>query len=103
MTSASVHLTARRLILGLSLFALLLVLGATVLTTLGRLDPSPDGDEGTPARLFQLAIVLLFPVGAAFLATANWDRPREVVRELRVPILALLLAFATLFYMERLM
>ena len=40
-------------VLGLSLFAMVLVLGATVLCPLGRFDPSPDGDEGTPAHLFQ--------------------------------------------------
>ena len=41
-----------RVILGLSLFAMSLVIAATVLALLGRFEPSPDGDEGTAARLF---------------------------------------------------
>lgn len=87
-------------VLGLSLFAMVLVLGATVLTLLGRFDPSPDGDEGTPAHLFQLAIVLLVPTGLTFLATANWRHPQQIARRLALPAAALLVAFSALYYME---
>ena len=87
-------------VLGLSLFAMVLVVGATVLALLGRLDPSPDGDEGTPAHLFQLAIVLLAPTGLTFLATANWRHPKQIASRLALPAAALLVAFSALYYME---
>src|SRR5262249_978667 len=87
-------------ILGLSLFAMCLVVGATILSKLGRFDMAPGGDEGTPAHLFQLAIVLLLPGGLAFAATADWARPLRVARRLVVPAIALVVAFVTLYYME---
>jgi hypothetical protein len=87
---------------GLSLFAMLLAVGATVLAMLGRIHPSTDGDEGTVAHLFQLAIVLLLPTTMAFLVTADWRRPRQVVRRLALPAAALMVAFSTLYYMEHL-
>ncbi|HUR19919.1 MAG TPA: hypothetical protein VMZ90_03870 [Vicinamibacterales bacterium] len=90
-------------VLGLSLFAMALVVGATILASLGRLDPSPDGDEGTPAHLFQLAIVLLLPAGLTFLASANWDRPAAVMKRIAVPALAIVVAFSTLYYMEHML
>lgn len=88
------------IVLGLSLFAMSLVVGATILTMQGRFDPSPDGDEGTAAHLFQLAIVLIVPAGLAFLATADWQRPWVVAKRLMVPAVALTVAFSTLYYME---
>jgi hypothetical protein len=102
MTSQSINRLSHRALVGLSLFAMLLVGGATVLAMLGRFTPSPDGDEGTAAHLFQLAIVLLFPAGLAFLVTADWRRPRQVATALALPAAALLIAFSTLYYMEHL-
>jgi hypothetical protein len=87
-------------VLGLSLFAMSLVLGATILAMLGTFNPSPDGDEGTAAHLFQLTIVLLVPAGLTFLATANWQQPGGVVKRLMVPSVALVVAFSALYYME---
>jgi hypothetical protein len=87
-------------VLGLSLFAMFLVVGATVLAMFGRFRPSPDGDEGTAAHLFQIAIVLLLPTGLIFLATADWRRPWDVAKRLAVPAVALVVAFSTLYYME---
>src|SRR5262245_18496687 len=100
MNNERVHRVSGHAVLGLSLFAMLLVVGATVLTLMGRFDPSPGGDEGTPAHLFQLAIVLLLPAGLAFLAAADWARPIRVAKRLVVPALALVVAFSTLYYME---
>lgn len=91
-----------RLVLTLSLFAMSLVVGATLLTLGGRFDPSPDRDEGTAAHLFQLAVLLLLPAGLTFLATADWRRPRQVAERLVLPAIALVVAFATLYYMEHL-
>lgn len=100
MSELSVNRISGYTVLGLSLFSMLLVVGATVLTMLGRFDPSPDGDEGAAAHLFQLAVVLLLPTGLTFLATADWRQPWEVAKRLAVPAVALVVAFATLFYME---
>lgn len=100
MNEQGIHRISGRVVLGLSLFAMFLVVGATAFTLLGRLDPSPDGDEGTLAHLFQLAIGLLLPTGLTFLATADWQRPRDVARRLALPAIALVVAFATLYTME---
>ena len=81
---------------------MMLVVGATALTIPGQFNPSPDGDEGTAAHLFQLAIVLLLPTGLTFLATANWQQPASVAKRLVVPSAALIVAFSTLYYMEHL-
>jgi len=101
MTADALHLASRRLVLGLSLFAVLLVTGATVLLELGKFTPTPDGDEGTAAHLFQLAIVLLVPAGLVYLTTADWRQPRRVAKGLLLPAVALVVAFATLYFMER--
>ncbi len=79
---------------------MLLVIGVTILTMLGLFNPSPDGDEGAAAHLFQFAILLLFPTGIVFIATADWRHPLEVGKRLVIPFIALLVAFSTLFYME---
>ena len=101
MSEQNVNRISGFLVLGLSLFAMALVVGATILASLGRLNPAPDGDEGTLAHLFQLAIVMLVPAGLTFLITANWERPLGVAKRLVVPAAALLVAFSTLYYMER--
>lgn len=100
MNDQCVNRISGRIVLGLSLFAMSLVVGATVLTTMGRFDPAPGGDEGTAAHLFQLAIVLVLPAGLIFLATADWRQPLIVARRLVLPAVALVVAFSTLFYME---
>jgi hypothetical protein len=100
MSEQSVNRISGHAVLGLSLFAMILVVGATVLAMLGRFSPSPDGDEGTAAHLFQVTIVLLLPTALTFLATANWRQPWEVAKRLAVPAVALVVAFSTLYYME---
>ena len=100
MSQQRVNRISGHIVLGLSLFAMLLVGGATVLTMLGRFNPSPDGDEGTAAHFFQLATVLLLPAGLTFLATANWQQPARVAKRLVVPAVALVVAFSALYYME---
>jgi hypothetical protein len=100
MREHGVHRITGHIMLGLSVFAMMLVVGATILTILGRFSPSPDGDEGSAAHLFQLTIVLLVPTGLTFLATANWHRPFEVARRLVLPVAALVVAFSMLYYME---
>ncbi len=102
MSDETIHRISGYAILGLSLFELLLVAGATVLTAFGRFHPAPGGDEGTAAHLFQLAFVLLLPAGAIFLVTADWHHPSKVAKRLIVPGIALIAAFSTLYYLEHL-
>ena len=78
MTNQKINRVSGYVMLGLSLFAMFLVVGATGLTLLGKFNPAPGGDEGTAAHLFQLAIVLIPPAGLAFLVTADWRRPLKV-------------------------
>ena len=79
-------------LVALSLLALL-----TVLT--GYLQP-PQTDEGTGAHIFQLSIVALVPVILLFLATSDWIQPVRNARRLALPVVALVLAFGALFYLE---
>jgi hypothetical protein len=102
MSQETINRWSGHVIRGLSLFAMVLVVGATVLASLGRFDPSPGGDEGAAAHLFQLAIGLLLPAGLAFLVTADWERPVQVGRRMVMPIACLVVAFSTLYYMEHL-
>ncbi len=102
MSNQTINRISSYIILGLSLFEMFLVSGATILAMLGRFSPSPDGDEGTAAHLFQLAIVLLLPAGLTFLVTADWHQPLKVVKRLVLPAVALVVAFSTLYYMEHL-
>jgi len=88
------------IVLTLSLSAMFLVIGATIFTIAGRLNPSPDGDEGTLAHLFQIAILLLLPSGIAFIFTADWRRPKKVAKNLILPAVAVVVAFSVLYYME---
>jgi len=85
---------------GLSLFAMCLVVGATVLAKMGRFNPAAETDEGTAAHLFQLAIALLVPAGLVFLLSADWRKPVRVALRLVAPAIALAIAFGTLYYME---
>ena len=62
--------------------------------------PVPTGDEGIQARVFQLAIVLLLPVGVVFLASAEWTEPAQEMRRLAMPAATVALAFAALYYLE---
>ena len=78
--------------LTLSLFALVLVL-------IGSTQP-PQPDEGTLAHLFQLAVVVLFPVTVAYVATSDWSQPARSARPLAFAGVALGLAFGTLYYLE---
>jgi hypothetical protein len=102
MTNQTINRISGFIVLGLSLFSMVLVGGATILTMLGKFNPSPNGDEGTAAHLFQLAIVLLLPTGLAFLVTADWRQPLKVAKRLVLPAVALVVAFSTLYYMEHL-
>lgn len=85
------RLTAR-IILILSVVAF-----ATVLS--GYLQ-SPQPDEGTGAHIFQLSILALVPMILLFLATADWKQGWRSMRPLRVPAVAVVLAFVALYCLE---
>ncbi len=51
-------------------------------------------DEGVVAHTWQLLIVLQLPLIAAFLATADWDRPAAAFKVLGVQTAAMALAIA---------
>lgn len=78
---------------------LVLSLIALVTVLIGFTQP-PLPDEGTGAHIFQLSIVLLAPTGLVFLATADWTRPLDAARRLVAPGVAVVLAFAALYYLE---
>jgi len=84
----------------LSVTALSTVLDATLGVLLSGQIPPPEPDEGTGAHVFQLSIAALLPVGVFFFATADWTRPSRVVRRLAVPAVAVIAAFALLYYFE---
>ena len=92
MTAQQMNHVSSRILIVLSLIALL-----TVLT--GYLEP-PQPDEGAGAHIFQLTIVALVPVFIVFLSTADWKRPRQSVGRLAIPAAALVLAFGALYYLE---
>jgi len=92
MHAIQVHRVSARLLLFLSLIALL-----TVFT--GYFQP-PQQDEGTAAHIFQLTIILIAGAAILFLSTADWRQPRQPIRALALPASALLLAFAALYYLE---
>ncbi len=83
-----------------SLTALGTIVTAVVPILLTGHVPPPARDEGTQAHIFQLSTVALLPVGLVFLATADWGRPQRVVGALAIPAVAVLAAFALLYYFE---
>jgi len=92
MNAGRIHGISRRTVLALSFLVLLTVLPGYL--------QAPQTDEGTGAHIFQLTIVLLGPALLLFLVTADWLKPQTVARALAPAFLALLLAFAALYYLE---
>jgi hypothetical protein len=81
-----------KFVLVLSLIALLTVLSGYL--------QAPQPDEGSAAHIFQLSIVAIVAALAVFLSTADWSRGVRGVRPLAIPAVALVLAFAALYYLE---
>jgi membrane protease YdiL (CAAX protease family) len=81
-----------RIIIVLSFIALLAVLS-------GYTHPLLP-DEGAAAHIFQLSIAVLIPMGLLFLFTTDWNQPRKSVRTLALSGVALMIAFAALYYLE---
>jgi hypothetical protein len=92
MGGEQINRASGKIIIGLSILALLTVVSGYF--------QAPQPDEGTAAHIFQLSIVALVPMILLFLATADWKRPLRSARPLTVPAVALVLAFAALYYLE---
>lgn len=87
-----IHRVSGRLLIGLSLVALVTVL-------IGSTQP-PQPDEGTLAHIFQLSVLAAVPAFLLFLATADWKRPWRTIRPLAFSAILLALAFGTLYTLE---
>ena len=94
------HRIAESALFLFSLTALGTILTAVVPILLSGQVPPPAQDEGTQAHIFQLSIAALLPVGLVFCTTADWERPWRVGRSLAIPAVAVLAAFALLYYFE---
>jgi hypothetical protein len=88
---------AGMIILSATAFSVVLPLWYGMLT--GHV-PSPEGDEGTAAHIFQLCIGSLFLIGLLFVATADWTKPAQAMRRAAMPGVLVLLALGTVFYFE---
>lgn len=78
------------LAIGLSLFALVIVLGNVAAGA------PPERDENTWAHLFQLSMASQLPLVLLFLATADWTRGRRVLFLFCAQIFAAAAAFGAL-------
>lgn len=92
MQRREIHSVAARIMIALSVLALLLVM-------IGYALP-PQSDENAAAHIFQLAIAALLPVGALFLASADWREPRHTLIPLGTSAGLVICAFAALYYLE---
>jgi hypothetical protein len=92
MPGQRINRVSGRIIVGLSLIALL-----TVLYGYTR---RPEPDEGAAAHIFQLSVAALLPMLLVFLGTADWKRPLRSVRPLALPMAFLVFAFVALHLLE---
>jgi hypothetical protein len=95
MPSEKLHIVSSRIILILSLLALLTVLS-------GYLEPRHPAptDEGAGAHIFQVAVALVMMTGLVFLVTADWTNPSRSARRLVLPGITLVAAFTALYLLE---
>jgi hypothetical protein len=93
--SEKLNVISARVILALSLVALLTVMSGYIQPR----HPAP-ADEGAAAHIFQIAIVLVVPFLLLFLFTLDWKRPSRSVLRLAVPGLTLVAAFTALYFLE---
>jgi heme/copper-type cytochrome/quinol oxidase subunit 4 len=82
---------------GKVLIVLSLIAFLTVLTGYAQ---APQPDEGTGAHIFQLAIVAVLPTMLLFFVTADWRQPWRSGKPLAISVVALVLAFAALYFLE---
>ncbi|HWZ24614.1 MAG TPA: hypothetical protein VN037_04980 [Verrucomicrobiae bacterium] len=95
MTAQQINRLSARILIVLSLLALL-----TVLSGYTHPPRPSEPDEGAAAHVFQLSIVAVAFSILVFLTTADWKQPLRSVRPLTFPTAALVLAFGALYYLE---
>ena len=82
-------------------YALVNILSFTAMVTvLSGFGQPAQQDEGTSAHIFQIAIVLLAPILLVFLLTTDRSDLSRVAKRLALPGMALVVAFAGLYYLE---
>ena len=62
--------------------------------------PNPDADEGTPAHIFQLWLVLEFFMVAFFAASWLPQEPKAALLVLALQIFLVLIPMAIVYYLE---
>ena len=92
MDAAQIHRVSGRIMVVLSVVALLAVLAGFT--------QAPQADEGAAAHVFQITMVALAGLLLVFLATVDRRQPLRSTRLLAVPATVLALAFAALYYLE---
>ena len=92
MRAQQINRVSGKVLIILSLAALLAVVS-------GYAQPQQP-DEGTAAHIFQLSIAALLPVMFLFLATAGWNQPLRSKRPAAFAVVALVVAFGALYYLE---
>src|SRR2546426_592732 len=78
---------------------IVLSLATFVLVVYGDTLP-PESDEGGAAHIFQLLVVAWVPTFLLSFTSANWGQPLRRARTMGFSILALVLAFGALYYLE---
>jgi hypothetical protein len=95
MTTQQINRLSARVIIALSLLALL-----TVLSGYTHPPQPTEPDEGAAAHIFQLSIVPVALSILVFLGTADWKQPLRSIRPLAFPSAVLVLAFGALYHLE---
>jgi hypothetical protein len=77
-----------------------LALGLIAAVLVGAIPVTPTGDEGTPARLFQLLLVLQVPIIVVFATKWLPRSPRPALVVLMLQAAAALSAIGTIVWLE---
>ena len=92
MTSDGVHQISGKLLIALSVIALITVVSGYF--------QAPQVDEGIAAHIFQLAVAAALPTVLLFVVTIDGKQQWQSVRPLTVSATVFVVAFAALFYLE---
>ena len=96
MNTQQVNRASGRVVLALSLIALFTVLSGFFLHP----NAPRETDEGAAAHIFQISVTLAAFTTLVFFFTADWHQPLRSTKPLAIPLGALVLAFAILYYFE---
>ena len=85
--------------LAMSLVALTMILGYVAINGFAS---SGNGDEGTPARIFQLIMLAQLPIAGYFAITWLPKRPKQSLIVLTLQAVAWIIPIATIMWLESL-